>query len=92
MKEKFGPCLEKKCSWCCNPVKVDRLFSENKIPANKEGKLLWKSRYEILAPRDEIEIKKLKTYDCINYNKIDGRCKDYKNRPDICKNTSCIDE
>ncbi len=92
MNNKFGPCLEKNCSWCCNPVKVARFFPEDKIPTDKNGEKIWQKRKELLIPEDQIDTARLETYDCVNFNKETGRCRDYENRPEICKNTSCIDE
>jgi len=43
-KERKGPCLDKKCSECCNPVKVGRFFPEDKIPKDKDGQPLWAKR------------------------------------------------
>jgi hypothetical protein len=28
MENKYGPCLEKNCAWCCNPVKLGYLKRE----------------------------------------------------------------
>lgn len=92
MSEKFGPCLDKKCSWCCDPVKVSSRFPEEEIPKDKDGNLIWKKRDEIIAPEETWEVQKLKTFDCVKYNKNSGLCEDYDNRPEICKETSCIDE
>jgi len=85
-----GPCLEKECSFCCDPVKVDRFFPEEKIPVNENGEKIWKERAEILIPEDEIDTTRLKSYDCVNLDKTAGKCLDYEKRPLICKETSCI--
>lgn len=90
LKDNPGPCLEKKCSFCCDPVKVDRFFPEGKIPINENGEKIWKERAEILIPEDEIDATRLVAYDCINLDKTTGRCQDYEKRPLICKKTSCI--
>lgn len=90
MEEKFGPCLEKKCSWCCNPVKMDRSFSNSDIPLNKKGDKIWIEREGLLVAEENIDGRKLKAFDCINYNPETGLCNDYKNRPEVCKNTTCI--
>ena len=92
MKEKFGPCIEKHCSWCCDPVKVPKDFPNDKIPANEKGEKIWIDRNEIIAPEETWEKEKIKTFDCINYNKETGLCDNYEKRPDICRATSCIDE
>ena len=50
MENKPGPCLEKSCSFCCNPVKVARFFPEKRIPVDKNGKKIWEKREELLIP------------------------------------------
>jgi len=90
MKEKYGPCFEKKCSWCCNPVKVHRFFPESKIPTNKKGEKIWEP--DGLLATECVDGEKLEAYKCKNYNKKTGLCKEYEDRPDICRNTSCVDE
>lgn len=89
-KNNPGPCIEKKCSFCCNPVKVARFFPEDEIPTNEEGEKIWKERPELLIPEDEIDRTRLKSYDCINLNKSTGECRDYVKRPPVCKRASCI--
>ncbi|MCL5406887.1 MAG: YkgJ family cysteine cluster protein [Patescibacteria group bacterium] len=91
MGEKFGPCIEKKCSRCCDPVKVARFFPEEKIPIDKEGEKLWQERPELLVSEKHTE-RPFKAYDCRNFDSETGHCKDYDNRPEICQNTSCIDK
>lgn len=91
MGEKLGPCLEKKCSWCCDPVKVARFFPEEKIPVDQNGEKLWQERPELLVSEKQIE-KPFKSYDCRNLDPETGLCNDYPNRPEICRETSCIDE
>jgi len=85
-----GPCIEKKCSFCCNPVKVARFFPEDKIPTNEKGEKIWKERSELLIPEDEIDRTRLKSYDCINLDKSTGKCRDYEKRSPICKRASCV--
>jgi len=87
-----GPCIEKNCSYCCNPVKVRRFFPENKIPVNKNKEKIWKKREGLLIPKNEIDTTRLETYDCVNFDKSTGRCLDYENRPTICRRASCIDK
>lgn len=87
--KKIGPCLEKKCSDCCDPVKMPRFMPEEKIPKDAEGKPLWTKRRELLVPEDQ-ERTKLETYDCKNFDPETGKCKDYENRPEICKNSGCV--
>jgi len=92
MKENFGPCVEKNCSACCNPVKVARFFPKEKIPKDADGNGLWQKREELLIPQDQPEETKLETYDCKNFDQINGLCKDYENRPNICKKAGCVDK
>lgn len=33
---------------------------------------------------------KIWLYECLLFDKITGKCKAYEERPDICRNTSCI--
>lgn len=90
-KEKFGPCEEKNCSYCCDPVKVPQGFLEEKIPVDKKGEKIWKKIDKLLIPESCPDTDVLKIYKCINYNKKTGKCMDYENRPKICRNTTCID-
>ncbi len=92
MKHKEGPCLKKDCSWCCDPVRVRESFPDQKIPKDNKGKNIWKDRGEVVIPESHPETVKLKTFDCVNLDDKTGRCKDYKNRPEICKNSGCINE
>lgn len=92
MKHKEGPCLDKNCSWCCDPVRVNQTFPDNKIPRDKNNDKIWVERDEILIPELHPETVKLKTFDCVNLDNETGKCKDYENRPEICKNSGCIDE
>ncbi|MBI5794014.1 YkgJ family cysteine cluster protein [Candidatus Uhrbacteria bacterium] len=92
MANRHGPCMEKKCSWCCDPVKVPANFSDEKIPLDKEGKRIWRDREEIVVPESQMETVRLKTFDCDLLDTQTGKCSDYENRPEICRNTSCVDE
>jgi len=85
-----GPCVEKKCSFCCDSVKVNRFFLEDEIPVDENGNKIWKERSELLIPEDEIDITRLKSYDCLNLDKSTGKCRDYEKRPPICKRCGCI--
>lgn len=90
IKERTGPCLDKNCSECCDPVKTRRFMPPEIIPKDKVGDNLWKKREELLIPTDNLE-EKLETYDCKNFDPRTGKCLDYENRPDICKGSGCID-
>ncbi|MFH0804557.1 MAG: YkgJ family cysteine cluster protein [Candidatus Zambryskibacteria bacterium] len=91
MGEKFGPCLEKNCSVCCNPVKIARFLPEEEIPKGTDGNNLWQKRKELLMPDNKPGEIKLETYDCKNFNHENGLCRDYENRPDICRGSGCVD-
>ena len=91
MKERIGPCIDKECSECCNPIKVNRFFPADKIPKDKEGTSLWTKKGELLVPDDNPDGQKIETYNCKNYDPETGKCQDYENRPDICKRSGCID-
>ena len=90
MVEKTGPCIEKNCSECCDPIKVPRPFPAEEVPKDSEGNQLWTKRDTTLRPEDQ-EHMKLDAYDCKNFDPSTGKCKDYENRPDICKNSGCVD-
>jgi len=91
MKENFRPCLDKKYSDCCDPVKVSRFFPEDKVPVNEKGEKLWE--YQGLLTSAEIpDGMKLKAYKCKSFDKETGLCRDYKKRPQICKDTVCDEE
>lgn len=92
MSEKFSPCLEKDCSFCCNPVKVKSGFPEDKIPIDENGEKIWNRRDEIYVPETETEKIRLETFDCVKYDKETGKCMVYEKRPDICRQTSCVQE
>ena len=85
-----GPCIEKKCSFCCDPVRVGRFFPEDKIPVDENGNKIWEERPELLIPEDEIDTTRLKSCNCLNLDKSTGQCRDYEKRPLICKKCSCI--
>lgn len=93
MENNHGPCLDKNCSWCCNPVKINQKVvsaGDFEIPKDKDGNYLWKKRDEVLAPLGSFETTRIQTFDCKNFDRKNGKCLDYENRPEVCKNTSCI--
>ena len=96
MPEKQSPCLSENCSWCCNPVKIGprskHTPNELKIPTDKNGNSLWTKRDETLLPEKDFETQVVDTYDCKNFNEETGLCADYENRPEICRNTSCVSD
>lgn len=93
---KPGPCLDKNCSWCCDPVKIGstkgRGFSDFNKPKDKNGNDIWKDTGETWIPESQPDSVRVMTFNCINHDKENNRCKDYENRPDICRKTSCVEE
>lgn len=78
-------CLQYGCSVCCNPVKINscRLMGElNKAPFIDLGHMLISVKHPGSI--------RLKSYKCLNFNPQTGLCRDYFNRPDICRNTKCL--
>ncbi len=94
IKNKNAPCLEKGCSFCCNPVAIDerqiKNIGEENLPADKNGDSLFSSRKEILYSKKNPDSTKFMTFNCKNFDSNTGLCRDYENRPDLCRNTSCI--
>jgi Fe-S-cluster containining protein len=95
MINKKGPCLDKNCSWCCDPVKIGfpKGVGLNEVlpKKDKNGNDIWEATSEILVPESCPETMMVKIFRCVNYDKDAGQCRDYDNRPDVCRNTSCID-
>jgi len=75
-------CLEYGCSCCCNPVKLD----SKKIVG---GDLPFRAEKGIFIPEKAMDHVRLKNYSCSQFDCQTGLCKDYANRPNICRNTSC---
>ena len=75
-----GPCLDKSCSFCCNPVKINQkaINSGFEIPKDKNGENLWVATGEVLAPETKIDTDRVVTFDCKNYDKSTGMCLDYR--------------
>lgn len=96
MPEKFGPCKKLNCSWCCDPVKIGprskHAPNELVIPKDKNDEDIWVRRNEEWRPEADHETLVVDTYDCKKFNRETGLCDDYANRPEICKNTSCVSE
>ncbi len=90
--EKHAPCTDKNCSFCCDPVKIDKkaIISGLELPKDKNGGDLWTPTGNILIPEDKIDTDRVVTFDCKNFDEKTGKCLDYEDRPEICKNTSCI--
>lgn len=87
--EKHGPCVEKKCGFCCDPVRVD-IKNKGEPPRDKKGNEIFISRNEILVPYSRPDTDKVKTFDCKNFDPITKKCLDYENRPDMCRTATCI--
>ncbi len=87
-----GPCIDKNCSWCCDPVKLDanKVVNGMQLPKDKDGIDLWKRRDEVFVSKTQPDTSKVLTFDCKNLNKENGECLDYDNRPEICRNSTCI--
>jgi Fe-S-cluster containining protein len=92
MENRFGPCLDKKCSTCCSPVKVHHSFPDEKIPVDEKGEKIWTDRDELIIPEDHPDTVRLRTFDCKKFDSDSGQCQDYENRPAICRKSSCYDE
>jgi len=88
---KKWPCIEKGCSWCCDPVKIIK-FTLKEIPKAQNGKDLRELLKEERIPKDKPDTVRLQIYKCLLLDKNTGLCKEYENRPDICKNSSCINK
>lgn len=86
IKEKMNICLLFECSMCCNPVKID----SRKIILTETSGLPFVEMGGLLIPESHPDSIKLKQYKCVNFNPATGLCTDYFNRPQICRNTTCI--
>ena len=84
---KLWPCLDNRCGWCCNPVKV---YFWTAVPIIN-WQYIWEKINEIWLPKKYIDTVKLEIYKCLWYDSESKLCKFYDDRPDICRNTSCID-
>lgn len=89
--EKHVPCLEKNCSHCCDPVRIDTK-NTGEPPSDKNGKKIFTQRREFLVPETLPDIVRLKTFDCINFDPVSKKCLDHENRPDLCRNSTCISD
>lgn len=89
--EKHAPCLDKNCGHCCSPVKVD-VRNSGEPPKDKNGKHIFIPRNEILVPETAPDTVRIKTFDCVNFDSVTKKCLDHENRPDICRNATCISD
>ncbi len=78
-------CQKHGCSDCCSPVKL-RGYAV--IELEKIGKP-FVSTGEIYIPESRPDTVRLHTFECLNFDSENGRCLDYENRPEICRNTKC---
>lgn len=78
-------CLKYGCSDCCSPVKL-RGYAV--VELEKIGKPFVNTG-EIYIPESRPDTVRLRTFKCLNFNEKSGRCLDYENRPEICRNTKC---
>lgn len=85
---KHGPCLDKNCAHCCDPGRIDTR-NIGQPTTDKLGNAIFTPRNEILRPLDNPEIA-IKTFDCKNFDPVTKMCLDHENRPDLCRNSSCI--
>lgn len=88
--EKHAPCLDKNCGYCCDPVKIDTR-NIGQPPTDKQGKVIFTPRKEILRPINSPEIA-IKTFDCVNFDPLTKKCLDHENRPDLCRNSTCVSD
>lgn len=91
MMERHAPCLEKNCGHCCEPVKVD-VKNVGQLPRDKNGREIFIPRKEYLIPETKPDTVRIKTFDCVNFDPITKKCLDHENRPDLCRNSTCISD
>jgi Fe-S-cluster containining protein len=89
--ERHAPCLDKNCGHCCDPVRVD-IKNQGEPPTDKNGRKIFTQREEILIPETSPDAVRLKTFDCVNFDSITKKCLDHENRPDLCRNSTCISD
>ena len=86
--DKSGPCKEKNCWRCCDPVKVTKW---TEVPKDENGFIRAK-RDEMRIPEKHPDSIRLEIYDCLRYDGNKKHCLNYENRPSICRNTTCIND
>ncbi|MCC6639434.1 YkgJ family cysteine cluster protein, partial [Candidatus Falkowbacteria bacterium] len=78
---------------CCNPVKIERSVYWS-IPKHKlkdaRGEQVFTQNQKVLIPASNPDKGRVLTFKCKNFDSETGRCLDYNNRPEICKNTMCV--
>ncbi|MBI5254767.1 YkgJ family cysteine cluster protein [Candidatus Falkowbacteria bacterium] len=84
MNKNENPCFHNECGrFCCKPVKV-RAFTQLDEKAKEKFKHIGRFARESCP-----DSYKLDFYSCKEFDEQTGKCKDYENRPDLCKNTKC---
>jgi Fe-S-cluster containining protein len=89
--ENHAPCLDKNCGYCCDPVKVN-VKNHGEPPKDKNGNDIFIPRIEFLIPESRPDTDRIKTFDCKNFDPITKKCLDHDNRPDMCRNATCISD
>lgn len=56
---------------------------------DKLNELPFVDRKELWVSEQHPDTVKLETFDCQLYDEQSGKCRDYGNRPDVCKKTTC---
>ena len=89
---KHAPCTDKNCGFCCDPVKINKkaIINGFDLPKDKNGNELWEATGDVLAPEHRIETDRVVTFACKNFDKETNKCLDYENRPEVCRDTTCI--
>ena len=55
----------------------------------KINDLHFDERGEVWIPENHPDTVKIETYNCRRHDEKTGKCLDYENRPEICRNTTC---
>lgn len=87
---KEAPCQEKWCSFCCNPVWITWRYTPD---ISRITDATWKKirKYIGIRPsKKHPDTEKIRLYECSLFDTATGLCKEYDKRPNICRNTSCI--
>lgn len=62
------------------------------VPKDTMGNPLRIPKRIVANPKTDIDTRRIQIYECLLYDKDRKICKDYENRPDICRTTSCLDD
>lgn len=87
---KEAPCIEKWCAFCCDPVWLTWRYSPDiSNITDTTWKQIWK--YIGMCPsKKHPDTSKIRLYECLLFDKNTKKCINYEQRPDICRNTTCI--